>query len=651
MIVNQHLKVFKRGQLDSKSPIVPNPNRRLSDSDSSFSSISANSSFTSYDKPKEVKKQFKFGNIAPPPVDLPPKLEEKPKRISIKVSDECDEETSFANMKERIAKRLGASVNNYIKAEELQKKKTEEISKEKEKPIVALFDKIKKPVFLHAKKPSSDTDSLASSAFNTEDKSKPPEDQPKPVEPAKLSKPISEAAPSQPDISSPTDPPQPGSKRPSGTIHQKQSRKKEIEQLKEEVSKLKSKLVFPNQVLIPGLNPPAQDDSSRGYSPNSSFSSSSDESLPRYKPPQIRKHTINTETSFSSSVFNSGAEVDTSLGEKSMMKGKAGIGKPLSHVNEVAEEYDYRASLIIPQDLNLKDIQDSGNREKPKGKGDNEKVKPKSNTNGSMNILAFLKTKVAQNSGKNSSNQKDESDDSSSDEISQSITSGLSSEEESKHPIKRQKTSKKSSVFPGLKLPSVSPIKHSEPSNSSPTSPHPKESKIQFHTDSHFISPQRDRGKSVKFNLEFSSNRPIQTEARGSILINKIDSSQFLKQVHKIKLMTRVEEEEEDAKSKYFIDIYAFPTADQLPKAPSRRLVNTVFPSMHLGTRRGSNSILMFADTAELPLTIRSKCQRVPTTKKDEVTTAPRLSRPVTTSDLEKMAKLLESYIISSRNN
>jgi hypothetical protein len=115
--------------------------------------------------------------------------------------------------------------------------------------------------------------------------------------------------------------------------------------------------------------------------------------------------------------------------------------------------------------------------------------------------------------------------------------------------------------------------------------------------------------------------------------------------------MTRLEEDEEDANSKYSIDIYAFPTADQLPKAPSRRIVNTVFPSMHLGTRRGSNSILIFADTAELPLTIRSKCQRVPTTKKDEVTTAPRLSRPVTTSDLEKMARLLAGYIISSRNN
>jgi hypothetical protein len=643
MIVNQQLKVFKRGQLDSKSPIVPNHNRKFSDSDSSLSSISANSSFTSYDKPKEIKKQFKFGNIAPPPVNLPAKLEEKPKRISIKVSDESDEETNFANIKGRIAKRLGASVNNYIKTEEVQKKKTEEILKEKEKPIAALFDKIKKPVFLHAKKPSSDADSLASSAFNTEDKPNLPE-------PDKLSKPISEATPSQPDFSSPvkppSNPPQPSSKRPSGTIANKQSRKKEIEELKEEVSKLRSKLVFPNQVLIPGLDPPAHEDSSRGYSPNSSFSSSSDESLPRYKAPNIRKHTINTETSLSSSVFNSGGDVDTSLGEKSMIKGKAVIGKPLSHVNEVAEEYDNRPSLIIPKDLNHKNIQDSIN------KGDSEKTKPKSNnTNGSMNILAFLKTKVAQNiSGKNSSKQKDESD-SSSEEISQSITSGMSSEEESKHPIRRQKTSKKASAASGLKLTSTTPIKHLEQSNSSPTSPNPKESKIQFHTDSHFISRQRDRGKSVKFDLEFSSHRPQKTEARGSILINKIDSSQFLKKVHKIKLMTRLEEDEEDANSKYSIDIYAFPTADQLPKAPSRRIVNTVFPSMHLGTRRGSNSILIFADTAELPLTIRSKCQRVPTTKKDEVTTAPRLSRPVTTSDLEKMARLLAGYIISSRNN
>lgn len=664
MILNQHLKVFKRGQLDSTSPIVPNPNRKHSDSDSSFSSISANSSFTSYDKPKEIKKQFKFGNIAPPPVDLPNKLEEKPKRISIKVSDESDEETNFVNIKGRIAKRLGACVNNYIKTEEVQKKKTEEILKEKEKPIATLFDKSKKPVFLHAKKPSSDTDSLTSSAFNTEDKPKPVEpvklsnieDKSKPAESYKDSKLVSGAASTQPDYSSQakslSDQPQAGSKRRPGIIDKEQSRKKEIEQLKEEVSKLKSKLVFPNQVLIPGLNPPVQDDSSRGYSPNSSFSSSSDESLPRYKPPQIRKHTINTETSFSSSVFNSGGEVDTSLGEKNMIKGKAGIGNRLSHVNEEAEEYEYRASLIVPKDLNIKNIQETGYREKSQVKGDNQKPKPKSNTDGSMNILAFLKSKIAQNiSGKNSSKQKDESDISSSEEISQSITSGMSSEEESKHPIQRQKTSQKASVPSGLKLSSITPSKQLEQSNSSPTSPHPKETKIQFHTDSHFISHQRDRGKSVKFNLEFSSHRPIRPDASGSILINKIDSSQFLKQVHKIKLMTRVEEDEEDANSKYSIDIYAFPTADQLPKAPSRRLVNTVYPSMHLGTRRGSNSILIFADTAELPLTIRSKCQRVPTTKKDEVTTAPRLSRPVTTSDLEKMAKLLASYIISSRNN
>lgn len=723
MLINQHLKVFKRGQLDSTSAVLPNPNSKLSDSDTSFSSISVNNSFASYEKPVEVKKQFKFGKIAPPPVDVPIKVPEKTQRFSIAVSDDSDEDEKFDDIRARIAKRLGGCVNNFIKTEGAQKAKIKPdgLNKDKAKvdktgtsksnatSVFNLFDKSKKPVFLHAKKPSSESDSSFSSAFNTtEDKLKTPEppklpteaikltESPrltKPAEAPKLTK-LTEATQFQIkpvkvpiQVKSSKESTQSVSNQSSAQIDKKAIRKTEIDKLKEEVSKLKSKLVFPNQVLIPGMDPPQPlaklvENYKSSSASDSSFSSSSDEFLPKNKQPNIRKQTNNTENSFSSSVFNSGGEIDSSIGDK--MKNAQNVSESLSNVSEESEHSDTKSSKkevrYGQKKPNEKDKK-FGNLLKVKPKKEIEKS-PAKNTDKkeSPNILSFLKSQVTQKaSEKGTPQSKVKKHSSSSEEITESFSVISSEEEEVKQPKQKKTPFPKNtvkqilspSIKPVLRIPEIINTKpiikqnlispkatnkpeiketpdsssSSEPSSSSDSSSHSKENKRRFQTENH---EQRERIKSVKFDLNSVNVKTYRTEPTGSILVNKLEPAFILKKAHKIKLMTRVEEEVEDLKSKYSIDIYAFPTADQLPKAPSRRLVNTVYPSMNLGTRRGSNSLLIFADTAELPIAIRSKCQRVATIKKDEVTTAPRLSRPVTTSDLEKMAKLLAKYILSS---